>query len=106
MSTAIIKAVVAHPYFVLIHPYGNGNGRTARLIEWRTLDAAGIATPATHLLSNHYNLTRTRYYQMLDRASLVGDTTPFFEYAIEGFMDQLEEQLKHFHGQYANLRLS
>jgi len=103
ISTAIIKAVATHLYFVLIHPYGDGNGRTARLLEWRTLDAAGIATPATHLLSNHYNLTRTRYYQMLDRASSGGDTAPFFEYAIEGFRDQLDEQLTHFHSQYNDL---
>jgi Fic family protein len=103
MSTAIIKAVATHLYFVLIHPYGDGNGRTARLLEWRTLDAAGMATPATHLLSNHYNLTRSRYYQMLDRASLSGDATSFYEYAIQGLLDQLEEQLKHFHQQYEHL---
>ena len=103
ISTAIIKAVATHMYFVLIHPYGDGNGRTASLLEWRTLDAAGIATPATHLLSNHYNLTRSRYYQMLDRASSGGDTASFFEYAIEGFRDQLDEQLTHFHSQYSSL---
>ena len=30
---ALIKAVVAHLYFTWIHPFDNGNGRTARLIE-------------------------------------------------------------------------
>jgi Fic family protein len=60
VSLAIIKAIAAHIYFVLIHPFGDGNGRTARLIEWRTLDHADIASIATHVLSNHYNLTRSR----------------------------------------------
>jgi len=100
---SIIKAVAAHLYFVLIHPFGDGNGRTARLIEWRTLDRAGIASVATHVLSNHYNLTRTRYYEMLDRASIGRDMTSFFCYAVEGLVDQLATQLDYIYGQYDNL---
>jgi Fic family protein len=30
----IIKAIVAHIYVAWIHPFGDGNGRTARLMEW------------------------------------------------------------------------
>jgi Fic family protein len=102
-SAAIIKAIAAHVYFVLIHPFGDGNGRTARLLEWRTLDAAGIPTPATHLLSNHYNLTRSRYYEMLDRASQYDDIQAFFCYAVQGLVDGLAEQLKEFYSQYEDL---
>jgi Fic family protein len=103
VEIAIIKAIAAHVYFVLIHPFGDGNGRTARLIEWRTLDHAGIASVASHLLSNHYNLTRTRYYQMLDQASRGKDFRPFFCYAIEGLVDQLAAQLNFIHDQHATL---
>jgi Fic family protein len=92
---AIIKAVTAHLYFAWIHPFGNGNGRTARLIELQILLAAGVPTPAAHLLSNHYNLTRAEYYRQLDRASKSGgDVLPFIEYATQGFVDGLREQLK------------
>lgn len=103
ISMAIIKAIAAHLYFVLIHPFGDGNGRTARLIEWRTLDHGGIASATSHLLSNHYNLTRTRYYQMLDAASRGGDIKPFFCYALEGLVDQLIAQLDLVHKQYDEL---
>jgi Fic family protein len=103
VSLAIIKAIAAHIYFVLIHPFGDGNGRAARLIEWRTLDHAGLASVATHLLSNHYNLTRTRYYEMLDHASRGRDMMPFFCYAVEGLVDQLAAQLTYIHEQYADL---
>ena len=51
------------------HPFGDGNGRTARLMELRILLEAGVPTPATHLLSNHYNQTRTEYYRQLRDAS-------------------------------------
>ncbi|HEY6235292.1 MAG TPA: Fic family protein [Candidatus Elarobacter sp.] len=103
LSMSIIKAIAAHMYFVLIHPFGDGNGRTARLIEWRTLDHGGIASVATHVLSNHYNLTRTRYYEMLDQASMGRNLTPFFCYAIQGLVDQLSSQLDYLHQQYADL---
>jgi Fic family protein len=92
---AIIKAAVAHLYFAWIHPFGNGNGRTARLIEFQILLAAGVPTPAAHLLSNHYNLTRAEYYRQLDRASKSGgEIVPFIQYAAEGFADGLREQLQ------------
>ena len=91
---AIIKAVTAHLYLAWIHPFGDGNGRTARLVELQILLAAGIPTPAAHLLSNHYNETRAEYYRQLGSASKSGgDIVPFVEYAVAGFVDGLREQL-------------
>jgi Fic family protein len=94
VSMAIIKAVVAHLYFVWIHPFGDGNGRTARLIEFQILLEAGIAQPAAHLLSNHYNQTRTEYYRQLTKASgKGGDVTTLLTYAVSGLVDQLKSQI-------------
>jgi len=91
---SILAAIAAHLYFVWIHPFGDGNGRTARLIEFRLLLKAGFPTPAAHLLSNFYNLTRTEYYRQLDRASnFNGKMDDFIAYAIQGLVDQLREQL-------------
>ena len=33
-SLAILKAMVAHVYLAWIHPYGDGNGRTADCLSW------------------------------------------------------------------------
>jgi cell filamentation protein, protein adenylyltransferase len=94
MPFAVLKAVVAHLYLAWIHPFGDGNGRTARLIELQILLAAGIPTPAAHLLSNHYNQTRAEYYRQLDKASSTGgEILPFLLYAVEGFADGLRSQL-------------
>ena len=94
MVYAILKAVVAHLYLAWIHPFGDGNGRTARLVELQILLSAGVPTPAAHLLSNHYNQTRAEYYRQLDRASKSGgEIAPFLEYATRGFVDGLREQL-------------
>jgi Fic family protein len=90
----IIRAVMAHLYIAWIHPFGDGNGRTARLVEYRILLASGAPSPAVHLLSNHYNLTRSEYYRQLDRASATGgDYVPFVEYAVRGMLDGLREEL-------------
>jgi Fic family protein len=95
---AFAKAVVAHVYLAWIHPFGDGNGRTARLLELGILTAAGIPRVAAHLLSNHYNLTRTAYYRQLEHASRSGgDLCPFLAYASEGFVDLLQEELNRVH---------
>ena len=92
---AILRAVVAHLYLAWIHPFGDGNGRTARLLELHILLSAGVPSQAAHLLSNHYNQTRAEYYRQLDQASKSGgEITPFIEYAVRGFVDGLHEQIE------------
>ncbi len=92
---AIVKAVLAHLYLAWIHPFGDGNGRTARLVEFQIQLAAGVPSPAAHLLSNHYNQTRQEYYRQLDRASKSGgDIIPFLEYAIQGLVDGMRAQVE------------
>lgn len=91
---ALIKAIVAHVYLAWIHPFGDGNGRTARMMEFHVLFASGVPLPAAHLLSDHYNLTRTDYYRELAKASLSGgDLLPFIRYALRGFLDGLRGQI-------------
>ncbi len=97
---AIIKAVLAHLYIAWIHPFGDGNGRTARLVEFRILAAGGFPTPTAHLLSNHYNQTRSMYYARLREASESGgDVVSFLMYAVRGFVEELKAQLDVVRGQ-------
>ncbi|OQA91374.1 MAG: Adenosine monophosphate-protein transferase SoFic [Elusimicrobia bacterium ADurb.Bin231] len=92
IAAAIIKAIASHLYFVLIHPFDDGNGRTARLLEFMILLSSGAPSPAAHLLSNHYNATRAEYYRHLDKISKTkGDMSDFFAYAIQGLRDGLQD---------------
>lgn len=97
LPIAIIKAILSHLYIAWIHPFGDGNGRTARLIEFQLMVEAGVPTPVAHLLSNHYNRTRERYLQVLDRTSrFSGNRYPvdeFVSYALEGLADEMREQI-------------
>ena len=60
------------------------------------LARSGVPGPTAHLLSNHYNQTRTEYYRQLDRSSRAnngrGDPLEFLCYALQGFMDGVREQ--------------
>jgi Fic family protein len=91
---AILKAILAHLYIEWIHPFGDGNGRTGRLVEVQILLASGVPSPACQLLSNHYNKTRKLYLTHLKEASESGGKVlPFLEYALSGFLEGLREQL-------------
>ncbi|MDU0346643.1 Fic family protein [Microbacterium sp. KSW2-29] len=92
---AVLKAVLAHLYIAWIHPFGDGNGRTARLIEFQLMIEAGAPTPAAHLLSNHYNRTREAYLVELDRTSRAPGfpVEGFIQYALQGFVDELRDQI-------------
>lgn len=100
MAFGVLQAIVAHLYIAWIHPFGDGNGRTARLIEVQLLLITGVPSTSSHLLSDHYNQTRTEYYRQLDRSSRSGgDILPFIEYALQGLVDGLNGQMKFIQSQ-------
>lgn len=93
-SDIIIQSIVAHVYLEWIHPFGDGNGRTGRLIEFYILSRGGNPDITLHILSNHYNNTRPEYYRQLDKASKTKSLTEFIEYALTGFRDGLQITLE------------
>jgi Fic family protein len=104
-ALTMAKAVYAHLYIAWIHPFGDGNGRTARLLEFLILADCGLVpVPAAHLLSNHYNLTRDQYYRELARASVGGgESLGFLIYAIAGFIDGIREAIDMVREQQINV---
>ena len=86
----VIEAIVAHVYLVWIHPFGDGNGRTARMLEFYILLRGGFPDICSHILSNHYNETRGEYYRQLSGAGKSCDLTKFIDYAVVGLLDGLE----------------
>lgn len=94
-ALTVVQAVYAHLYIAWIHPFGDGNGRTARLLEFMLLARSGrMPLLAAHLLSNHYNLTRDQYYRELEAASRTKSALRFVAYAAQGLIDGLREQIE------------
>jgi len=88
----IIRAIVAHFYIVSIHPFGDGNGRTARAVESFLLYKARINELGFYSLANFYYQHRSEYISKLDfvRFETDNELTPFVLFALRGFESELE----------------
>jgi len=88
---AVVRAIVAHFYVVSIHPFGDGNGRTARGIESFLLYQGGVNARGFYSLANYYYRQRDKYVQLLDhvRFETNGDLTPFVLFALRGLVEEL-----------------
>ena len=87
-----IRAIVAHFYIISIHPFGDGNGRTARGAESFLLYQGGINARGFYSLANYYYQFRSEYVNMLDhvRFNTNGDITPFVKFALRGLVSEQE----------------
>ena len=89
---AVVRAVAAHFYFVSIHPFGDGNGRTARAIESYLLYQSGVNVLGFYSLANFYYRNRAEYIELLNhcRFNEDRDLTPLIRFAIAGLVEELE----------------
>ncbi|MCI5121133.1 MAG: Fic family protein [Candidatus Electrothrix sp. AUS4] len=85
-----IRAALAHYYFATIHPFWDGNGRTARLLEALLLQSANIKY-APRELSNYYYRNVDEYYLAFSNSiKLKNNATPFLEFCLKASVDSLE----------------
>ena len=81
----IIEAGVAHYEFVRIHPFIDGNGRTARILATWILYTRGFDTKQFFSLDDYYDADRPAYYAALQSVHQgTGDVTKWLEYFVEG----------------------
>ncbi len=81
----VLLSGISHYEFVRIHPFIDGNGRTARALATLILYLKGFDTKRFFALDDYYNEDRDRYYtalQTVDQKTL--DTTQWLEYFCEG----------------------
>lgn len=83
----IIRAALAHFHLAKIHPFGDGNGRTARLVEALCLRARGLGHLPV-MLSNYYYRHPDEYYWAFSRAERhpEHDATPFVKFVLQAFI--------------------
>jgi len=86
------RALWAHFYLVTLHPFGNGNGRTARCVEAALLYQGGYNAHGFFSLSNYFYAEREEYIRLLQRTrtELRHDLTEFFAFGLGGFIEELE----------------
>jgi len=91
----LILAGIFHKQFVIIHPFIDGNGRTARLATKVLLAKMGLNTFNLFSFENYYNKNVSKYFQ---EVGLLGnyydiqgqiDFTSWLEYFTDGIIDEL-----------------
>jgi Fic family protein len=80
----IIQAMASHYHIGAMHPFGDGNGRTARALEAFMLrKAGGVNDRVMVSLSNYYYNHKEEYLGALFESRQVGhDLTPFLRFAL------------------------
>ena len=79
----IIQALAAHYHIGAMHPFGDGNGRTARALEAFMLRRAGVNDNVMVSLSNYYHERQDEYLDALAETRRRGhDLTPFLMFTL------------------------
>jgi Fic family protein len=77
----VLKAGLAHLWFVTIHPFDDGNGRIARAIADVVLARSENSAQRFYSMSAQIRQERAAYYDILERAQKdTMDVTPWMEW--------------------------
>ena len=88
----ILAAGIAQFQFVHIHPFIDGNGRTARLLSTLILYKTGYDFKRLFTISEYYDKNRPAYYQAIQTVRENSmDMTSWLEYFVEGLHSQMKE---------------
>ena len=81
----ILEAGIAHYELVRIHPFVDGNGRTARALATLVLAQRNFDTKRFFALDEYYNQDRASYYEALRSVDpRTRDLTEWLEYFVQG----------------------
>ena len=90
--SSILLAGIAQFQFVHIHPFVDGNGRTARLLSTLILYKTGYDFKRLFTVSEYYDKDRPSYYRAIQsvRKNKM-NMTDWLEYFVEGLRSQMAE---------------
>jgi Fic family protein len=85
----IIQALALHYHFAAMHPFLDGNGRTARALEALMLQRVGLRDILFIAMSNYYYEQKVGYLNALnDTRARDHNLTPFLKFALKGIESQ------------------
>ena len=64
----VIKAAIAHLWFVTIHPFDDGNGRITRALTDMLLARSDKSNQRFYSMSAQIRIERTQYYELLEKS--------------------------------------
>ena len=77
----VLKAAIAHFWFIIIHPFDDGNGRIGRAITDMLLARAEDSGDRFYSMSSQILIERKQYYEVLQKVQhSTGDITDWLEW--------------------------
>lgn len=91
----LVQALAAHYHFGAIHPFQDGNGRTARALEALLLKRADLKDTLFVAMSNYYYDEKDNYLEYLSKTALDRhDLTQFLKFGLKGIATQSHRLLR------------
>lgn len=95
----IIKAALAHLNLTLLHPFSDGNGRTARCLQTAVLANTGIVAQEFSSIEEYIGRNQQEYYTVLAETGGGGwhperDSKPWIRFCLKGHYMQLQTLLR------------
>ena len=87
---SFIRAALAHYHFCLIHPFWDGNGRTARIIEALFLQTSNIKYVPKEISNYYYRNVDDYYIAFTKSLKIKQDVTPFVEFMLTASVESLK----------------
>lgn len=87
----LLKAVIAHYQFEAIHPFGDGNGRTGRILLVLGLKHFELLRLPVLFVSGFINAHKKGYYEAIRGITEAGDWDTFISYMLEAVAAQAHE---------------
>ena len=85
----LVQALALHYHVAAMHPFLDGNGRTARALEALMLQRTGLRDTLFIAMSNYYYENKTAYLNALNEVrARTHDLTPFLKFALKGIESQ------------------
>lgn len=87
----LIQAIAFHYHFAAMHPFLDGNGRTARALEALILQRSGLRDTVFIAMSNYYYEEKQEYLKVLSEVRRQGQNlTPFISFGLRGVAIQCQ----------------
>ena len=89
----LILSSIFHYEFVFIHPFSDGNGRTARL--WQTALLSNWKPLFKYIpIESIIRINQEKYYNVIQKCNLVGNSNEFIEFMLEVILDAVKEMVR------------
>jgi Fic family protein len=98
-ESVILKGAMAHLNLTLLHPFSDGNGRTARCFQTAVLAKEGIVAPIFSSIEEYIGRNQQQYYDVLAEVGGGGwnpqrDAKPWVRFCLTGHYRQAQTLLR------------